>query len=201
MVPFFIRLLERDNRLPTLTQRGRGGLGASTFFSQTPEPNLALISRKLFGSNVDRREIGARFYAMSTDPQPIRTGLRGIIVDPNKKGSRREVSALRLTHNEKKTVQHCAECKVIVCNAMERRPFCDSGSVRGESVAAQCGSSSNWLRFDMSVVSSLLDSLLIITNATKPCSDWLWINTHAVKSRFDFFSINATPENAPREQC
>ena len=71
---------------------------------------------------------------MSTDPQPIRTGLRGIIVDPNKKGSRREVSALRLTHNEKKTVQHCAECKVIVCNAMERRPFCDSGSVRGENL-------------------------------------------------------------------
>ena len=102
--------------------------------SWVPEPYLALISRKLFGSNVDGREIGARFYAMSTDPQPIRTGLRGIIVDPNKKGSRREVSALRLTHNEKKTVQHCAECKVIVCNAMERRPFCDSGSVRGESV-------------------------------------------------------------------
>ena len=61
-------------------------------------------------------------------------------------------------------------------------------------------SSSDWLRFDMSVVSSLLDSLLIITNATKPCSDWLWINTHAVKSRFDFLSINATAENAPRNQ-
>ena len=41
-------------------------------------------------------------------------------------------------------------------------------------------SSSDWLGFDMSVVSSLLDSLLIITNATKPCSDWLWINNHAV---------------------
>ena len=89
------------------------------FFANT-EPNLALISRSIFGSNVDGREIGARFYAMSTDPQPIRTGFRGIIVDPNKKGSRRELSALRLTHNEKKTVQHCAECKVIVCNAMER---------------------------------------------------------------------------------
>ena len=137
---FLTRLLERADRLPTLTQRGRGGLGASAeccrwyFFSQTPEPNLALISRKDFGCKVDGREIGARFYGMSSDPQPIRTGLRGIIVDPNKKGSRREVSALRLTHNEKKTVQHCAECKVIVCNAMERRPFCDSGSVRGESV-------------------------------------------------------------------
>ena len=62
-------------------------------------------------------------------------------------------------------------------------------------------SSSDWLRFNMSVVSSLLDSLLIVTHAAKPCSDWLWINTHAVKSRFDFFSINATAENAPRNQC
>ena len=139
MVPFFTRLLERAGKLSALTQRGRGGLGASAegsrwyLFAQTPEPKLALISWKVFGSNVDGREIGARFYAMSTDPQPIRTGLRDIIVDPNKKGSRREVSALRLTHNQKKTVQHCAECKVIVCNAMERRPFCDSGSLRGES--------------------------------------------------------------------
>ena len=62
-------------------------------------------------------------------------------------------------------------------------------------------SSSNWLRFNMSVVSSLLDSLFIVTHAAKPCSDWLWTNTHAVKSRFDFFSINATAENAPRKQC
>ena len=62
-------------------------------------------------------------------------------------------------------------------------------------------SSSDWLGFDMSVVSSLLDSLLIITNATKPCSDWLWINTHAVKSLFALFTINATAENAPRNSC
>ena len=55
-----------------------------TFFSQTPEPKLALISRKVFGSNVDGREIGSRFYGMSTDPEPIRIriGLRGIRVDP-----------------------------------------------------------------------------------------------------------------------
>ena len=49
------------------------------------EPNLALISRKDFGSKVDGREIGARFYGMGTDPQPIRTRLRGISADPNKK--------------------------------------------------------------------------------------------------------------------
>ena len=62
-------------------------------------------------------------------------------------------------------------------------------------------SSSDWLRFDMSVVSSLLDSPLIITNATKPCPDWLWISTHAVKSRSDFPSINFTAEIFPRDQC
>ena len=62
-------------------------------------------------------------------------------------------------------------------------------------------SSSDRLRFNMSVISSLLVSFLIITNATKPCSDWLWIDTHAIRSRFDFFSINATAENAPRKQC
>ena len=108
MVPFFTRLLERADKLPTLTQRGRGGLGASAeccrwyFFSQTPEPNLALISRKDFGSKVDGREIGASFYGMGTDPQPIRTRLRGISVDPNKERSRREVAALTLTHNQSK---------------------------------------------------------------------------------------------------
>ena len=62
-------------------------------------------------------------------------------------------------------------------------------------------SSSDWLRFNMSVVSSLLDSLLIITNATKPCSDWLWVSTHAVKPRSDFSSINVTAEKFPRDQC
>ena len=42
MVPCFTRLLERADKLPTLTQRGRGGLGAGVeccrwyFFSQTP---------------------------------------------------------------------------------------------------------------------------------------------------------------------
>ena len=91
MVPFFTRLLERADKLPTLTQRGRGGLGASAecsrwyLLSQTPEPKLALISRKVFGGNVDGREIGARFCGMSTDPQTIRIGPRGISADPNKK--------------------------------------------------------------------------------------------------------------------
>ena len=92
MVPFFTRLLQRANKLPALTQReGRGGLGASAeccrwyLFSQAPESKLALISRKVFGGNVDGREIGARFYGMSTNPQTIRTGPRGISVDPNKK--------------------------------------------------------------------------------------------------------------------
>ena len=41
---------------------------------------------------------------------------------------------------------------------------------------------SDWLRLNTSVVSSLLDSLLIITNATKPGSNWLLINIHAVKN-------------------
>ena len=49
-----------------------------------------------------RRELGARFSGMSTDPQTIRTGLRGINVDHNKKRSRREVAALRLVHNQSK---------------------------------------------------------------------------------------------------
>ena len=106
MVPFFTRLLERADKLPTLTQRGRGGLGASAeccrwyLFSQAPESKLALISRKVFGGNVDGREIGARFYGMSTDPQTIRTWPRGISADPNKQRSRGEVAALRLTHNQ-----------------------------------------------------------------------------------------------------
>ena len=65
---------------------------ADGIFSQTPEPNLALISRKLFGSNVDGREIGARFYGMSTDPQPIRTGLCGI--REIRRESRRELTTL-----------------------------------------------------------------------------------------------------------
>ena len=78
----------------------------------------------------------------------------------------------------------------------------DAGAASAVAWLRSVGQSfSNWLRSNTSVVSSLLDSLLIITNATKPCSDWLWINTHAVKSRFDFFSINATAENAPRKQC
>ena len=47
-----------------------------------PEPKLALISKTLFGSHADGREVGARFYGMSTDPEPIRIGLRGILVDP-----------------------------------------------------------------------------------------------------------------------
>ena len=53
---------------------------------------------------------------------------------------------------------------------------------------------SYWLRLNTSVVSSLLDSLLIITNTTKPCSDWLWIITHAVIFRLNFSSINFTAE-------
>ena len=48
------------------------------FFSQTPEPNLALISRSISGSSVDGEESEARFYCMSLDPQLIRTGLCGI---------------------------------------------------------------------------------------------------------------------------
>ena len=88
MVPFFTRLLERADKLPTLTQRGRGGLGANAecspwyLFSQTPEPKLALIPKTSFGSHADGREVGARFYGMSTDPEPIRIGLRSIRVDP-----------------------------------------------------------------------------------------------------------------------
>ena len=79
---------------------------------------------------------------------------------------------------------------------------CDVGAASAVAWLRNVGQSSfDWLRFITSVVSSLLDSHLIITTATKPCSDWLWINTHAVKSRFDFFSINATAENAPRNQC
>ena len=35
----------------------------------------------IFGSHADGREVGARFYGMSTDPEPIRIGLRGIRVD------------------------------------------------------------------------------------------------------------------------
>ena len=63
-------------------------LGASAeccrwyLFSQTPEPELALISKTYFGSHADGREVGARVYGMSTDPEPIRIGLRGIRVDP-----------------------------------------------------------------------------------------------------------------------
>ena len=59
------------------------------FFSQTPEPNLALLSRSIFGSSVDGEEIEARFYGMSVDPQPIRTGLCGIRDDQKriKKGA------------------------------------------------------------------------------------------------------------------
>ena len=107
MVPFFTRLLERADKFPALTQRGRGWLGAGAeccrwyLFSQKLEPKLALPSQKVFGNNVDGREIGARFYGMSTDPQPIRTRLRGISADPNTK-TRREVAALRLTHNHSK---------------------------------------------------------------------------------------------------
>ena len=48
------------------------------FFSQTPEPNLALLSRSIFGSSIDGEEIEARFYGMSIDPQLIRTGFCGI---------------------------------------------------------------------------------------------------------------------------
>ena len=60
-----------------------------TFFSQTPEPNLALLSRSIFGSSVDGEEIEARFYGMSVDPQPIRTGLCGMRDDQKrvKKGA------------------------------------------------------------------------------------------------------------------
>ena len=95
MVPFFTRLLERVDKLPALTQRGRGGLGASAeccrwyLFSLTPEPKLTLISRTVFGGNVDGREIGARFYGMSVDPQLIRTGVCGIRDDQKraKKGA------------------------------------------------------------------------------------------------------------------
>ena len=47
-----------------------------------PEPKLALISKTFFGSHADGREVGARVYGMSTDPEPIRIGLRGIRVDP-----------------------------------------------------------------------------------------------------------------------
>ena len=35
-----------------------------------------------FGSHAGGREVGARFYGMSTDSEPIRIGLRGIRVDP-----------------------------------------------------------------------------------------------------------------------
>ena len=78
-----------------------------TFFrththTHTPESKFALILRKVFGGNVDGREIGARFYGMSTDPQTIRTWPRGISADPNKQRSRGEVAALRLTHNQAK---------------------------------------------------------------------------------------------------
>ena len=59
------------------------------FFSQTPEPNLALLSRSIFGSSVDGEEIVARFYGMSVDPQLIRTRFCGINGDQKrvKKGA------------------------------------------------------------------------------------------------------------------
>ena len=53
-----------------------------TFFRKHREPKLALISKTFFGCHADGREVGSRFYEMSTDPEPSRTELRGIRVDP-----------------------------------------------------------------------------------------------------------------------
>ena len=55
-------------------------------------------------------------------------------------------------------------------------------------------SSTGWFRFNISVISSLFDSLLINTNAAKSHSDWLCTNTLAANSRFDFFFVNVTAE-------
>ena len=90
-------------------------LGASAefcrwyLFSQTPEPKLALISKTPFGSHADGREVGARFYGMSTDPEPIRIGLRGIRVDPQPDRGERLRRSGKLTTNQKKPFQHRAE--------------------------------------------------------------------------------------------
>ena len=63
------------------------------------------------------------------------------------------------------------------------------------------GQSTGWLRFNINVISPLLDSFLINMNATKSYSAWLWINTPAANSRFDYFFISVTAENVHRNQC
>ena len=103
MVPFFTRFLKSVDELPTLTRLGGGGLGACAeccrwyLFSQTPEPMLALISRRVFGSPFDGQERKARGYGISVDPQRIRRTLSGINVDPHQ--PKRERATLVLKDN------------------------------------------------------------------------------------------------------
>ena len=51
-------------------------------FSANTGTQVSIDFEDIFGSHADGREVGARFYGMSTDPEPIRRGLRGIRVDP-----------------------------------------------------------------------------------------------------------------------
>ena len=93
---------------------GGGGPGAVIaharwyFFSQTPEPNLALLSRSIFGSSVDGEEIEARFYGMSVDPQPIRAGLCGIR-DDQKRVKKRAYDTHAETQPIRRRLSHTAQ--------------------------------------------------------------------------------------------
>ena len=63
----------------------------------------------LFGSHADGREVGARFYGMSIDPEPIRIGHRGIRVDPQPDRGESLQRSGYLTTNQKKPFQHRSE--------------------------------------------------------------------------------------------